>query len=1185
MPNVKLIIPNDSEKQWQGLSLLAERPVTNQRALGKRFSLVELNTPAGRAGDAWDVAYAATRQIPGQFLEPDLPAGYPEPSETTELRLALTTDDGRAHDQIAQPGLKGPCFGWHRRDEYSQLEEARKAADQGDPSDTRIAICDVGFDLEHETYPKDRIENARNFLPDAASDNVRDRDVHGFLKNPGHGTGTIALLAAGRIAGDVISAEPASTGIFLGAAPDAKVIPLRIATSVVLFSVSSFVEAMEYLLKLDEQGIHTDVVSMSMGGAGSKAWADVVNRAYEKGIVIVAAAGNHVSLGLGVSSPASTVFPARFNRVISATGVTAGFTPYATVTGLWMRGNFGPPSKMLTAIAAFTPNSPWAYYKNDRRIDLDGQGTSSATPQVAGAAALYLRKYKNAMKGWEPWQVAEATRRALFRSARSVDPGTDVYLPDCEKYFGRGLLAAMDAMALPPELPDKPEQEDSVFLPAFSVLFGNLNLELAKGDNEETLRKMLWLETVQLIHRDPAIEKAVLDPDSGSMSDAEQRKLRQAILDSPDASVTLKKVIDEGYKSPLRTIPRKPIEPPPPTREESPPAPEVRHIQSYTFDPSLSGKFDSFGFNQVSLEIPWEKLEPGPCGEYLAVIDHDPATGCFYPPVDLDHPHLLASNGLPPSQGNPQFHQQMVYAVGMRTIRNFEMALGRRVQWSPRMEDNNPDDSAFVPRLHIHPHALREKNAYYHPGKKALLFGYFPAEPADPQELVKGGITFACLSHDIVAHETTHAILDGIYRNFNNPTNPDQLAFHEAFADLVALLQHFTITSVVEAQIRRTRGDLRIGNALMQMAREFGEATGMHGALRTAIGGGTDPKTGKLDYLALGRTTEIHERGAILVAAVFDAFLKVYEAKTSDLRRIATGGTGLLPRGEISPDLIGRFAREAASLALQFLLICIRALDYCPPVDLTFADYLRAMITADHDLVPSDPWGYRVAIAESFRQRAIFPEHVITFGEETLLWHSPTGTQVSRMFQSTGQQLELFASHLLHVDPGSTQLPVPAPGARRRIFTLTRDARRILHGRIMKYIKDLTTANRDALAGEIGLNLSGDEPHFEVHTVALAERQGPDGRMIRHFVVTLVQSKTVQEDGRSIELLSGATVLLNRFDRSVNCIITKNALSPGREMRNRSFALDQIAQDNPYFKVSKNHRFALIHAGGGLSYD
>jgi hypothetical protein len=100
-----------------------------------------------------------------------------------------------------------------------------------------------------------------------------------------------------------------------------------------------------------------------------------------------------------------------------------------------MRGNYGPQSKMRTSIAAFTPNAPWADLGIPLMIDLDGQGTSSATPQVAGTAALYLRKHKNAMAGWKPWQIAEATRRALFESARND-------FKETQKYYGAGVIAA-----------------------------------------------------------------------------------------------------------------------------------------------------------------------------------------------------------------------------------------------------------------------------------------------------------------------------------------------------------------------------------------------------------------------------------------------------------------------------------------------------------------------------------------------------------------------------------------------------------------------------------------------------------------------------------------------------------------------------------------------------------------------
>jgi hypothetical protein len=104
------------------------------------------------------------------------------------------------------------------------------------------------------------------------------------------------------------------------------------------------------------------------------------------------------------------------------------------------------------------------------------------------------------------------------------------------------------------------------------------------------------------------------------------------------------------------------------------------------------------------------------------LVDIDPASNCCYVPVDLNNAHLLAQNGLQPSEANPQFHQQMVYAVAMRTIARFERALARRALWAEhvvRGEDKEFVSADFVQRLRIYPHALREENATTH----ALLDG------------------------------------------------------------------------------------------------------------------------------------------------------------------------------------------------------------------------------------------------------------------------------------------------------------------------------------------------------------------------------------------------------------------------------------------------------------------------------
>ena len=91
--------------------------------------------------------------------------------------------------------------------------------------------------------------------------------------------------------------------------------------------------------------------------------------------------------------------------------------------------------------------------------------------------------------------------------------------------------------------------------------------------------------------------------------------------------------------------------------------------------------------------------------------------------------------------------------------------------------------------------------------RRPCCFGYFSTTAKDGRN-TPGTTVFSCLSHDIIAHETTHALLDGVHPRFNEPVNEDVLAFHEAFADIVALFQHFSYPGVLRDQIARTRGDL-----------------------------------------------------------------------------------------------------------------------------------------------------------------------------------------------------------------------------------------------------------------------------------------------------------------------------------------------------------------------------------------
>jgi hypothetical protein len=196
-----------------------------------------------------------------------------------------------------------------------------------------------------------------------------------------------------------------------------------------------------------------------------------------------------------------------------------------------------------------------------------------------------------------------------------------------------------------------------------------------------------------------------------------------------------------------------------------PDPPSARPLKAYAFDPSHGRNLG----NYLTVNVRNEPLTPGPIGNYLAVIDYDASNDTYYQPVDLNDPDVLMRGGLDPSESDPCFHQQMVYAVASETIRRFEFALGRKVKWGFRTGKRNDPNRG---KLRIFPHAMQEANAYYDRDLRALVFGYFSASDTDPGSNLPGQTVFTCLSHDIVVHEATHALIDGQRQFFLEPTGP-----------------------------------------------------------------------------------------------------------------------------------------------------------------------------------------------------------------------------------------------------------------------------------------------------------------------------------------------------------------------------------------------------------------------------
>ena len=624
-------------------------------------------------------------------------------------------------------------------------------------------------------------------------------------------------------------------------------------------------------------------------------------------------------------------------------------------------------------------------------------------------------------------------------------------------------------------------------------------------------------------------------------------------------------------------------EPAKPTSRNAPPCPPFRCLRAFSIDPSLATSYETAPISEVTIKVPWEQLEPGPCGEYLSVIDVDPGSGCFYAPVDVNDPSLLAQDGLAPSEGIPQFHQQMAYAVSRLTIDNFEHALGRKTLWRPVRDPNKgpKDDSVYVSQLRIYPHALREANAYYSPDKVALLFGYFNADDANTGEQLPGGTVFTCLSQDIVSHETTHALLDGMHRKFVNATNPDVLAFHEGFADVVALLQHFTFPEILRDQIASTRGDFQSHLSLLgQLAGQFGHATGLRGALREAIGQWEGDKWVRQvpDPAAYAATTEPHARGALLVAAIFDAFLAIYERRTADLLRLATSGSGILAPGAIHPDLVERLTTEATKAARHVLTMCIRALDYCPPVDITFGEYLRAIISADCDLVEDDRLKYRVAFVEAFRRRGLYPPDVRTMSVDSLVWRTPENDD--KTYSGRLEPLfQLLSGEVLQYVFAQSRGDVTE---RRTLFDLQRQVRKKVHNWLNAYFK------KD---GRSDAEYMGLDPakKFEVDAARFALRTKPDGGVVPQLLVTVLQADNVPADagdpnGPSMIFEGGSCLVADLRRKAVKYCIRKNLKSRSRLTQQQGFCMAQMASArSTYVDTSPDHAerepFALLHRG------
>jgi hypothetical protein len=325
----------------------------------------------------------------------------------------------------------------------------------------------------------------------------------------------------------------------------------------------------------------------------------------------------------------------------------------------------------------------------------------------------------------------------------------------------------------------------------------------------------------------------------------------------------------------------------------------------------------------------------GPVTKRVAILNFDPETGALLPGVPFKRPAGPNDDAVyeiknPNDLNSPDFNQVSVFATILKTMSMFEESdtLGRPLTW------------AFNgPQLLVVPRAGDWANAFYDRETHSLQFFYFNPE-SDPDKPV-----FTSLSHDIVCHETGHAILDGIAPDLYNCISPQALALHEAIADLTALTLALRSRPLREAVLQQTGGNLKARTAFSKVAEEFGRARDSSAdALRSLFNKRTlDPKDRSRDKF--GRPNRVfrnepHDLSEVLSGAFYTVLVKIFE----DKRRQMDSTTGK-PYEPIKALWVA---------AERFKRMIFRALDYLPPGEVSFADYGRAIIAADQASHPNE---------------------------------------------------------------------------------------------------------------------------------------------------------------------------------------------------------------------------------------
>lgn len=327
---------------------------------------------------------------------------------------------GVKSDQLVEK--QGQVEGWG----YKALNLPNRIPSTSSGNGVRIAIVDTGIDYKH---PDLKVDGGKCVLDLVIDSNACSKS---YMDDNGHGT---------HVAG-IIAAQNNTIGI-LGVAPDVNIFGVKALDSAGEGMTSSLIAAIDWSIQNK-----MDIINLSLTTPDDDpALKAVINKAYDQGILVVAAAGNQKHI---TGKEQNVLYPAKYPSVIavSSLGENRKLIPTSSV---------GKEIELTAPGGAIYSTMPLALDRKDGSPDgyTYMSGTSMAAPSVSGMAALYMEKY--------PDYSNEEIRKLLNENA------LDLGIRGRDALYGFGLIQADTYVEVMTKINTKVEANGTIYIDVMNL--------------------------------------------------------------------------------------------------------------------------------------------------------------------------------------------------------------------------------------------------------------------------------------------------------------------------------------------------------------------------------------------------------------------------------------------------------------------------------------------------------------------------------------------------------------------------------------------------------------------------------------------------------------------------------------------------------------------------------------------